>query len=244
MRCVSAMTGTRQMPRAWPYLLKTLYPANCVLCRAPGRDADTGLCPGCLEDLPRNRIACRRCAIPIGAGHTLCARCRRQPPAFDATLAPWLYQGSMIHLIHRLKSLGQQPYARLLGRLLAERLADRATPRPELILPVPAHRLRLRERGFNPAVEIARALSHANGVPMRVDLLRKVRVTEHQSALPREQRLRNLRNAFSLNGEIPARHVVLLDDVITTGATTRELARLLKRHGIARVDVWAVARTP
>ncbi len=232
------------MLRAWSRLLRVLYPANCVLCHAPGRDADTGLCPGCLTDLPRNRTACRRCAIPIGLGHTLCARCRRQPPAFDATIAPWLYQGSMIHLIHRLKHLGQQPYARLLGRLLAEQLAAQPTPRPELILPVPAHRLGLRERGFNQAVEIARALSRANGMPMRTDLLKKTRATAHQSTLTREQRLKNLRSAFSLRDEIPARHVVLLDDVITTGATTQELAKLLKRHGIERVDVWALARTP
>ncbi len=228
----------------WRNIMRTMYPARFFLFPPLVPDADTGLCQGCLADLPRNRIACRRCAIPVGGEHELCARCRHNPPPFDATVAPWLYQGSMVNLIHRLKSLGQQPYARLLGGLLAEQLAERSATRPELILPAPAHRLRLRERGFNQAVEIARAVSHANGVPARADLLRKVRVTEHQSALTREQRLRNLRNAFSLIDEVPARHVALLDDVITTGATTRELARLLKRHGVERVDVWALARTP
>ncbi len=149
----------------------------------------------------------------------------------------------MIGLIHRLKD-GQLNHARLLGRLLAEHLEERIETPPAMILPVPAHRARLRERGFNPTVEIGRELSRRLDIPMRVDRLRKPRAIPHQSALSREQRLRNPRGAFAVNGRFDGESVALLDDVVTTGATVRELTRLLMRHGARRVDVWALARTP
>ncbi len=139
---------------------------------------------------------------------------------------------------------GRLNHARLLGGLLAEQLTQWLDEAPELILPVPAHRARLRERGFNPTIELGRELNRVLGIPMRVDLLRKPRAIPHQSTLGREQRLCNPRGAFTVEGDLRGRHVAVLDDVVTTGATTRELARLLKRHHAQRVDIWAVARTP
>jgi ComF family protein len=115
---------------------------------------------------------------------------------------------------------------------------------PQLLIPVPLHPGRLRERGYNQALELARPLSRRLAIPLDYLSCRRTRPTQAQSELPMKERRKNVRGAFQVKGEIPARHVALIDDVVTTGSTVTELTRLLKRHGVRRVQVWTLARTP
>jgi len=226
--------------------LSALYPPTCLLCGsdgAPGRD----LCPGCASDLPQNRNPCPRCAEPLppdAPAGSLCGGCLRSPPAFDACRAPYLYAPPVDWLIGRLKFQGRLVSGRLLAALLADDLARGDGPLPELIVPMPLHARRLRERGFNQAAELARPLGRRLGIAVALDGVRRVRAGAPQSSLAKTHRRANIRGAFALTGPLSAAHVAIVDDVLTTGASADELARTLKQGGADRVDVWVLARTP
>ncbi|MGE0080717.1 MAG: ComF family protein [Thiohalomonadaceae bacterium] len=208
----------------------------CALCGVPG----TLLCAGCHADLPRLDAACERCGEPLPVAG-VCGHCLREPPPFDRTRAAFRYASPLSELVLRLKFQGALHLALLLGELLAGRLVA-ADPRPDLIVPVPLHPARLASRGYNQALELGRPLARALGVPLAHDLCRRVRDTAAQSSLDPEGRRRNVRGAFAVYGPVPAR-VAILDDVITTGATLAELARVLRRAGARHVEAWALART-
>jgi ComF family protein len=233
--------------RIWPrHLVAALFPPTCLLCGAPGR-GDLDLCPACRDDLPHNRHACPRCALPLPATApvgTLCGACQRRPPVYDRCLAPLRYQGAAPHLITGLKFHARMACARLLGELLVGGVAEAAVALPECLVPVPLHPARLRERGFNQALEIARIPARRLGLPLDLHTCVRQVATAPQSGLPAKARRRNLRGAFALIRPPEVRHLALVDDVVTTGSTVQELARTLKRAGVARVDVWAVAKTP
>jgi ComF family protein len=222
-------------------LRSALYPPTCRLCGdAGGQGLD--LCPGCMADLPGIGSACRRCARPLpeGVAEGLCGACQRRPPALDRCHALLRYEFPVDYLIHRLKFQRDLAMAELLGGLLARSLG--AVDRPERLVPVPLHRRRLRERGYNQALEMARPLARALGLSLDPGLVRRVRPTECQSLLPVAERRRNVRRAFAVaSSDLPA-HVAILDDVYTTGSTANELAATLKRAGVKRVDLWVVAR--
>jgi ComF family protein len=223
-------------------LQDTLFPPRCRLCGAAGA-AGRDLCPGCHADLPWLGPACLRCALPLAVDGQLCGQCLQQVPAFDRVIAPFRYAPPLDYLVQRLKFHQDLAMARLLGQLLVEPLASLPGPRPAVILPVPLHRQRLAERGYNQALEIGRPLRAALGIPLEPGLAQRVRHTEAQSRLPARERQRNLRGAYVLGDAALPDHVALLDDVMTTGATVNELARLLKGAGVARVEVWVLART-
>ena len=223
-----------------------LYPAHCLLCGAAG-DQDRDLCTDCAADLPHNHHPCACCALPLPPGSpmgALCGACSRKPPPFDRCYAALQYDDNTGFLISGLKFHHKLNHARLLSQLLIDYLERQQAALPDLILPVPLHRQRLRERGYNQALEIARPIGRHFGLPIEPRLCRRIRSTPAQSGLDRKTRRKNLRQAFQLTGEVKDQTIVLLDDVVTTGSTVAELARLLKRSGAARVDVWAVTRTP
>ncbi len=223
-----------------------LLPPTCLLCGAPG-GGDLDLCPACLARLPENQPACRRCALPLppdAPDGALCGACSRRAPAFDRIIAPWRYDKPLDELIACLKFRQQLAAGRTLGLLLAEAISSKLEQRPDLILPVPQHPAKLRARGFNQAGEIAATLSRRFGIPWSSGLLLKTRKTDAQHHLNRRQRLKNLRGAFHYHAREDCRHVAVVDDVVTTGATATETARALKQAGVSRVEIWAVARTP
>ncbi len=223
------------------FILSWLYPDLCQLCDAP---AFEGLCEGCRQELPHNHHACRQCGLPLTPGQeTVCGHCLRQPPALDHSLIPFLYSPPIDRLIGGFKFSAKLPQGRLLSRLLGDYLEQHAEM-PDLLLPVPLHPARLRQRGYNQALELAKPLSRRFHIPIDHRSCRRVRPTRPQSTLKKRQRRRNIRGAFQIIRPIAAKHVALVDDVVTTGGTVNELARQLKLAGIARVDVWAVARTP
>lgn len=226
-------------------VLDRLYPATCVLCGAPGH-AGLDLCPGCLADLPHNRHACGRCAIPLPAeGDGLCGACARRPPPFTLARTAFVYEDPLPMLVGGAKFRGRLNLARLLGQCLARALAPACAEDdlPGLIVPVPLHPARLRERGYNQAVEVARPVGRALGIAVEPRCCVRALATPPQAGLDRAQRRRNLRGAFEVVRPPVARHVAILDDVVTTGSTAAELARTLLRAGVERVDLWAVART-
>lgn len=218
----------------------------CITCLATTREP--GLCTDCAADLPRNSLACRRCALPLVnpgvlVGSELCGPCLTRPPAFEATAAPWLYGFPVNQLISGFKFGGHRTFGRPLAEMLATELVQAQVDRPTCLVPVPMHRQRLRERGFNQAEEIALWLSDRLKIPVRTELVRRRRETSAQSGLNRRQRLQNLRGAFEVGTDLPD-HVAIVDDVMTTGATVQQMASALRRAGVNRVQVWALARTP
>lgn len=231
----------------WLYSIQRhIYPPTCLLCGAPG-DRELDLCTGCQNDLPRNLNPCRRCALPLPAAApagSLCGECGKKAPPFERCLAPFLYQHPIAELVSGLKFHQKLPYSRLMAELLLAHVEQEVAEPPELLIPVPLHPSRLKERGYNQALELARPLSRRLGIPLDFRRCQRVRPTPPQSSLHQKERHKNVRGAFEIQGEITGRHVALIDDVATTGSTVRELARLLRRHGVQRVDVWVLARTP
>lgn len=217
-----------------------LFPPRCALCDQPGAGG-RDLCLGCLADLPRNNHACLRCGVPLSDGATLCGPCNHAPPPFERSIIPFRYAPPLDHLLQQLKFHQRLHLAPLLGELLAEAVMARNEPKPELILPVPLHRNRLRERGYNQAIELARPLVQQLAIPFAHDRLKRLRHTAAQTSLKGKERRKNLRGAFAVTGKLPGR-VAVLDDVVTTGATVSELARSLKRSGVETVEIWAIAR--
>lgn len=223
-------------------MLRLLYPAHCLLCGGKGaRGLD--LCTGCFDELPWNRHACPRCAaaLPPDADADVCGACLKAPPAWDEAASPLAYGYPVDKLIQGFKFKGDLAVGRLLGELLAEFLAA-GSVKPDFILPVPLHPARLKERGFNQAVELARPLKKRLKLPIRLDLCERVRATEVQSKLDAKERKKNLKDAFAVRGSVESRHVAILDDVVTTGTTVEMLAEALRDAGAARISVWSAAR--
>ncbi len=223
-----------------------IYPPTCLLCGGQGQQG-RDICEGCLRELPRNLSCCLVCALPLpqeyGTAAT-CGNCLMHHPGFDLSHAPFLYLPPIGRLIGDLKFNSGLTQARLLARLVGDSLETAMESPPELLIPVPLHPSRLRERGYNQSLELARPLSRQFGIPLQYNLCTRIRATPHQLSLKKQDRARNVKGGFRVSGKLNARHVALIDDVITTGATVSELARLLKKNGVERVDVWAVARTP
>lgn len=168
-----------------------------------------------------------------------CGRCLQQPPAFDDVLAPLHFAPPISQLIHAFKFRGDLAAGRLLGELLAETSTGR---RADMLLPVPLHPRRLRQRGFNQSLEIARLLSRSHRIPMSSKSLVRKRNTPPQHTQPARHRRANIRGAFQVTQDLSGMQIALVDDVLTTGHTAAEIAHTLKLAGAARVEVWVVAR--
>lgn len=230
-------------PTRWlAHLHRWLLPWRCLLCGDAGADG-MDLCADCAAELPRNTHCCQRCALPLPLSAPLCGRCQRKAPPWDAAWAPFRYAWPLDRLETRFK-FGRDLAA---GRVLSTLWQREPHPiaLPQMIIPVPLHQRRLRERGYNQALEIARPLARSFGMACRHDVLLRTRHTDAQTGLDAVERRRNLRGAFVVrnSARLPA-HVVVLDDVFTTGATLAECVRTLKRAGAMRVDAWALARAP
>jgi len=225
----------------WRRATGLLFAPRCLVCRergANGRD----LCATCTEQLPWNRIACVRCGLPMPAPGE-CGECLRQPPALAHTRAVFAYGFPLDRLVPRFKFHHDLAAGRLLADLMAGALAD--APRPEAVVPVPLHVRRLRQRGYDQALELAHPLAAALALPLRPDLLRRVRATRPQSELDAGRRRRNVARAFAARKDAPLPgHVALVDDVMTTGATLQAAAQALLGAGVRRVDAWVCARVP
>jgi ComF family protein len=217
-----------------------LLPAQpCLLC---GAKSHVGLCcAACDAELPRLTEAhCPICALPT-ADSRVCGECLKQPPAFDHTVAAFTYNFPLDRLILALKFRERL----ILTNFLADALAQRIATLPECIVALPLHPARLRERGFNQSLLLARRISRHLGIPLHADACERVRNTPPQSSLPWKERDKNMRQAFTCKSGtgLRGKHVAIVDDVMTTGASIGELARALKQAGAREVSAWVVART-
>ncbi|MEO8160145.1 MAG: ComF family protein [Arenimonas sp.] len=220
---------------------QVLLAPRCLVCGERGADG-LDLCGHCRAELPWNREACPRCALPLAGGED-CPRCLSGAPPFGLAHAAFRYTFPIDRLVPRFKFHGDLAAGALLAMLLAWSLDP--AQRPQALLPVPLHRSRLRQRGYDQALELARALAREAQLPLLAGRLRRCRRTLAQTELGAAARRRNVLGAFALSPgpPLPA-HVALVDDVLTTGATAGECAHLLLDAGVERVDVWAVASAP
>jgi ComF family protein len=219
-------------------LLAALLPRQCFLCAAPA--AGEFLCPACHDSLPRLAAeCCPVCALPTPAA-MVCGACLKKPPQFDATQAVFRYEFPVDRLVQALKYAHRIASADFLGRILVERGPQIL---PHLILPVPLAPQRLAERGFNQAVEIARPLARCLALPLETRHLQRHIDTAPQAGLPWKERAKNIRHAFACGIDLTGKSILVIDDVMTTGATLNELAGTLKACGAARVENLVLART-
>lgn len=247
----------RQVNSALAELLNGLFPQYCLYCGGASHGG-LPLCEGCRGELPLNRHACRQCALPLGGppGSGYCGRCLANPPAFDSTLTPYLYDEHLALLVQRWKYRPEPRLAQLavalwlLGSGLEESGTEQGLPLPavDLLVPVPLHWRKLLRRGFNQAAQLAAGLQRGHpalrSLPLRPRLLRRQRATAVQAGLNARARRGNLRGAFTLRERCDNLRIAVVDDVITTGATAGELARCLKAAGAREVHLWCLARTP
>ncbi|WP_208619638.1 ComF family protein [Xanthomonas populi] len=227
---------------SWPQrVVRLLLPSVCLVCAEAGA-ADCDLCPSCRAALPDHGHACLCCATQLYAsdGAVLCGQCLQQPPPLQRVQACFTYRWPVDGLLRRFKFHQDLAAGRLLSELMAKHCAG--LPRPQALVPVSLYRQRLRQRGYDQALELTKPLGRALRLPC-LPLLRRVRATAPQSELDADERQRNLRDAFVAGGVLPA-HVALVDDVMTTGATLHAAAQALRRAGVQRVDAWVCARVP
>ena len=219
-------------------LLDLLLPQDCYACSAPaGRDM---LCPDCLRELPQlPGERCPQCALPSPRGQ-ICGACLRDSPHYDATIARWAYEFPIREMVQALKYR-----ARLaLAPWLARTLADLQRPQPaDCLIAVPLHPARLAERGFNQSVEIGRHLARHWELPLVAEACVKDRMIEPQARLPWKARRKNIRGAFRCIQDMSGKRIVVVDDVMTTGATLDEFAKTLKQRGAVHVTNVVIART-
>ena len=216
-----------------------LFGGSCFLCKGK---ACALLCAACDADLPRlGGELCPRCALASPAG-ALCGRCATHPPAYDATVAALAYRFPADVMVQAFKFRSELALAPFFGELLAQRAA--ASPRVDFLVPVPLSAARLRERGFNQALEIARAVAAATRPRLAPELCERTSDTRAQFDLPMDERAKNVRGAFRASGFLEGARIAIIDDVMTTGSTVGEIAATLKRAGAAFVANWVLARTP
>jgi ComF family protein len=231
------------------FIADSFLPAVCALCLAAGQRRGSlqrlDLCEHCEQACPPVPLPCICCGEPNTVRGKQCPTCSSQPRHFDRAHCAFLYADPVDQMITGLKFGHELVFARVLGRLLADHIATQRgkTPLPDCIIPMPLHASRLRERGFNQALEIARVAGRQLSLPIDRRLLQRRRATAAQSQLSAEAREQNLEQAFAVRSNAqPPRHLAIIDDVLTTGSTANAAAAALRRAGAQQIEIWACAR--
>lgn len=240
------VNNSRQL---YTLIRQELHARPCLFCSETTTDP-TLLCADCIADLPWNRHRCKCCALPLPHRsdlELLCGECLLTPAPFARILSPLRYEFPLDRALHQFKYQGkrywQRSFVTLMEAFVQFHNTDTTRAMPQALVPVPMHKDKLKARGFNQAELLAKGLSRTLNLPMDNDWLHKTRNTENQAALNKEDRLKNLRGAFTVEGERNYRHVALIDDVVTTRATIETLAKLLQKQRVQMIDVWCLART-
>jgi len=218
--------------------IKHELPAQpCLLCGTAS--CNGAWCGPCDDAMPYLATPhCPVCALPTLNGAT-CGRCLEYVPQFDRTVAVFAYAFPLDKMVQALKFNEQL----MLVHLLANKLAQRVEIHPDCIVAMPLHPARLRERGFNQSLELARQIARSLNIPLLNYACQRVRDTPPQSALPWKERGKNMRKAFTCTEDLSGKHVAVVDDVMTSGASVNELARALRQANAREVSAWVIART-
>lgn len=223
-------------------IIDLLLPRRCILCKAPTlREVD--LCYACERDLPKIISSCQNCGQPLSINQTHCGLCLHQHLPYSQLIAAFHYRDPIAHLLTALKFNHKLGHAILLGELLGQHLYDfyQGREKPEIIIPIPLHQQRLKERGYNQALEIAKPVAKKLGIAIdRYNCIRS-RNTIAQTLLAAEQRKQNIKQAFVIDKPINHKYAGVIDDVVTTGSTVTEFCKTLHQNGITNIDVWCCA---
>ncbi len=237
------LTTLLHATQQWAKRLTRRY-TTCPLCS----ELNTQLiCPACTKMLPEITTQCFQCGLPLNMVDTShnalrCGQCVKTPPAFDLCISPYHYALPVSQFITQLKFQHKLYYAQVLAELLITKIEQHAEGLPDCIIPVPLHKKRLRQRGFNQAVEIARPIARRYSIPLNTRCCTRVVSTAPQMQQNKKTRQKNIRNAFKIATDFPYKHVAIVDDVMTTGQTVNELARVLRKQGAERIQIWSAAR--
>ena len=223
--------------RLWDQALQPI----CLNCRTDP-ESNHGLCEKCLQLISLNATCCEICARPL-TQNLVCGQCQKIPPFFDRALTPLLYVDPVDRFLCGLKYREQFSFARFAAGVMTNHDLKTGQKAPDMICPVPMTSKTLRKRGFNQSAFIGQLIAWKLAIPMSSNLILKTRDTAHQSDLKAKERQNNLKGAFECKRQVRGRHIVVVDDVLTTGATANEISKTLKKYGASRVDIWACART-
>jgi ComF family protein len=230
----------RQLINNWSNINHLLFGRRCLLCAAHHRSPH-GLCQACERDLPRlPETHCPQCALFSATGQ-ICGQCLQSPPMFDRTIAVFRYAHPVDAMLQRYKYQHRLHLAEPLADMIMEKLQEQSSP--DLIIPMPLHPQRLKERGFNQSLEIARHLANRMQLPMETAAVVRTKFSPPQASLPLKARVKNMKHAFASTRRFDELRIALVDDVMTTGASLNALAKTVKDAGAEQVECWVLART-
>lgn len=230
-------------------LIELFLPAHCLICAL--KSDNRLICLHCQKALIKKRTCCLNCALPLSQSQSHCGDCLTNPHLFTRLHAIDDYQAPYTNLIKRFKYSKQLLNGHALGELLALSLlynfSSSELTKVDYLIPIPLYKKKHRQRGFNQAQLIAQLLAKKFSIPLLNNAVERIKQTNVQEGLNVKKRKRNLRNAFLLNKEeghkLAGCHIVIIDDVVTTGATVNSLSRVLLESGVKRIDVWCICRT-
>lgn len=219
-----------------------LAPHKCFGCKTIIKEA-SAFCEVCYQELPFQSRTCAHCGQIFAADTDYCGRCINAPPFYDECFCPFEYQTPIKDLICALKYNDKAEYAKMIGRLLASEVKQHQISIPEAIIPVPIHISRLRSRGFNQAKLIADEVGRELNIKVFNNVITKTKATLPQAQQSLINRKKALHNCFAIQKKLSAQNVAIIDDVVTTGSTVNEIAKILKKNGVDYIQVWGLAHT-
>lgn len=212
----------------------------CVCCNYHPNQKN-GFCLGCYQDLPHLKTPCLHCGLPLIDGQ-FCT-CKAEDWPFTACISAFSYQFPIKQLISQYKNQARLALCLPMAQALVTQIRHLDLPLPQLLIPVPTHAQKLKQRGFNQSAELAKNLAQLLNIPVDLHSLQLAHQTNSQKQLSKQQRQHNTAHIYQLNKPISATHIAIIDDVITTGATTKSLAYLLREQGAKQIQTWTIART-
>lgn len=228
----------QKIPQQIRQLYSNMMPIRCILCGS--EHFNQLICSPCQADLPVLTDACPRCATPIQKSN-LCGNCLSNPPIQSKTISLYRYEPPIDRLISDMKYHDKLYLANFFAQQFCEKMTERTLP--ELLIPIPLHAKRLKQRGYNQSWEIARIMARQLSIATCRDGLIRVRNTLPQASLPFSKRKQNLNKAFELGKHTVPNRVALIDDVMTTGHTANMAAAILQKAGVDHIELWTIART-
>lgn len=221
-----------------------LVPPQCAQCESElDLDSHNIYCANCEQGLPYSKSSCQRCGQPFSGFNDHCGSCLHKPPIFDACFCAFEYRAPISDDICRLKYGDQPQLAKRLAQLFIQELNQYDIELPDALISVPMHKSKLRKRGFNQSHELAKCISKQLDLPLTTGALKKAKPTPRQATQTLIQRKTNLKGSFEVQEKLPFKHIAIVDDVVTTGSTAEEIAKILKKNGVDYIQVWGIART-